>query len=55
MTIIKTGADEPIVSIYDSEGEAQKCPSCGSKLVVIAMEDHDNKLVCECCDDGATD
>lgn len=56
MAIIKRGDAQPIVDVYDSEGEAQKCSSCGSKLVVIAIEDQDNRLICECCDDdSATD
>jgi len=50
MAIFKTGDLHPIESVYDSEGETQKCAKCGSKLVVIAIEGNDNKLVCECCE-----
>jgi len=51
MAIVKRGDNKPIESFYDTDGDEAKCPRCGSKLIVIAMDDQDNKLVCTHCED----
>jgi len=51
MAIVKHGDNMPVLSYMDSDGNEVVCPKCGSKLVVVAVEDQDNKLVCESCDE----
>ena len=48
MAFIKTGDEMPIQSIYKADGEQQTCDKCGKTLVIVAMDNEDNKLVCEC-------
>lgn len=50
MAIIKRGDDMPIKGIFDADGEEQTCPTCGDKLLVIAVEGNNNKLVCSSCE-----
>ena len=51
----KTGDNMPILSCYDSDGEKKECPNCGRQLIVIAIEEEDNKLLCEYCDTQETE
>jgi len=50
MAFRKTGDAMPVLAYYDKDGDKEKCPKCGSKLVVVAVEAEDNELVCENCD-----
>ena len=51
MAIVKHGDNMPVLSYYDVDGEEKTCPKCGHKLVVVAVEGQNNKLVCESCDE----
>jgi len=52
MAIIKRGDNMPVLSYLDDEGKEVVCSECGCKLVVVAIDDQNNKLICEACDEG---
>lgn len=51
MALIKIGDNKPITACYDSCGKKQVCSECGKSLVVIAINDNTNDLICEECED----
>ena len=50
MAFKKVGDDMPVLEYYTQDDVCEKCTMCGKKLIVIAMDDGENKLVCEKCD-----
>jgi ssDNA-binding Zn-finger/Zn-ribbon topoisomerase 1 len=50
MAFKKVGDASPILGYYDADGVGEKCPKCGKNLIIIAIDQDHNKLVCECCD-----
>lgn len=50
MAFKKYGDAQPIIDMYDADGEQQVCDSCGEKLIVVEVNADDNKLVCPQCD-----
>lgn len=44
----KYGDDTPVESYIDEDGEDIKCPKCGKKLTMVAIDSDDNNLVCDC-------
>lgn len=50
MAFVKHGDDGKIVTFFDDNGNIPYCPSCGKKLVVMAIEKDENKLICSDCD-----
>ena len=53
MAIIKTGDDMPVLKYYGTDGKEETCSRCHRPLVVLAVDNNDNKLVCECDDEGS--
>ncbi len=51
MAIVKTGDDIPVLSYIDEDGKDITCPKCGRKIIVVAIDSDDNKLVCTCDED----
>ena len=50
MAFIKRGDDIPILEYFDDDGKQEICPKCGAKLIVVALNGENNKLVCQNCD-----
>lgn len=51
MAIYKTGDENPVINYVDlANDETTVCASCGRDLIVIAMDENHNRLVCEICD-----
>lgn len=48
MAIVKLGDAQPVLSYYGDDGKEETCSKCGCLLVILAMDNDDNKLVCEC-------
>jgi hypothetical protein len=50
MAFIKIGDEKPIIDFYDDNIKERFCPTCGKKLIIIAIEKDENKLICESCE-----
>ncbi|HEC63735.1 MAG TPA: hypothetical protein ENI23_00410 [bacterium] len=50
MVFKKTGDAMPVLAYYGKDGEREECSKCGEKLIVVAIDADDNKLVCGFCD-----
>lgn len=55
MSFIKVGDESPIIDYFDDNGKEQFCAKCGKKLVLIAIDNEDNKFVCKDCDISESD
>ena len=49
MAFFKTGDASTVIHYYGDDGEPITCDSCGRDLIVIAIDNEDNRLICECC------
>lgn len=49
MAFRKTGDAMPIEGYYGDDGK-EVCSKCGEPLVVVAVGEDSNKLVCESCE-----
>lgn len=50
MAIIKRGDNMPVNKYYGPDGKEEVCSKCGQRLVVVAMSENDNELICDNCD-----
>lgn len=56
MAFIKTGENVPVQGYYiNDDMELELCGSCQHPMIVIAVSNEDNKLVCKKCDLGEKD
>jgi len=49
MAFKKIGDASPVLGYYN-DGVGEKCPKCGRSLVFVAIDQDNNKLICEKCD-----
>jgi len=50
MALVKVGDEQPILGCYNSEGEKQICPDCGTNLSTLCVDGKAHRLMCKNCD-----